>query len=429
MKKAIKPKVETQPDTATWFSERVLLANLATGRIKLTTLRSAGLTSAWFSTLAFRKIYEIVEALEWGGVAIEVPAIGERMQALGEDTQILDGLLQSIEVKDPEPYLEMLREHHLKAGMAELCGRAIAMCNDPKLSAADIMSGVRAEIARIGIGLPEADKKGTILDRMIKGELSYQAIPSRWRELQNILGLGYVRGKMTVTSARPKVGKSTYMANEAVFGASKGGSKELLISLEMPPEELYGKMVADVTGIEFLSGIRGWLTGERKERWNQRLEWLKNLPLDIVSTARTIEDIVSVIRDSDASRVWIDYVQRIRPSMFDPPEERPRYARHASMITDLAFQTKKAICCLAQLNRGADGADGARGANVKGSAQWEEDCGAMLLLEKGRHGDGSDLNVIVEYNRLGPTGRLGFRFDKAISRMSPVGSVEAPHED
>ena len=101
-----------------------------------------------------------------------------------------------------------------------------------------------------GVKGDTADAWDEVINLLEAADLSTNVIiPTRWDELNSILGGGLWRGHMTVVGGRPGAGRSMLSLNIAV-DAAKVGVETLVFSPLMSRTELNFRMLADMGRIQ-----------------------------------------------------------------------------------------------------------------------------------------------------------------------------------
>jgi replicative DNA helicase len=300
-----------------------------------------------------------------------------------------------------------------------------------------------------GLGTDPKAGNGNVIDEIMtlyrtSAEGGYTGIPSRWIQLQRILG-GYQRRGTTVLSGRSKMGKTTVACNETLYGATHG-IRTRYVSLEMTEGELRALMAGDELDIDLFQLRNGVVKGQEREQQLTRLRECmtrqKELPIDIIDGSKNIEEIDSIIRGSagEYDRIVIDHLHLIRHARRDPLNKEERLGHYSSTIKNSSNDANLNTLLLAQLSR--DGLVDRQGNplapqpfHLKGSGSIEQDasqvvfvyqdpaCGKELVPDK------APTIIKVAYNRFGPTGQAEFVFLKSRQKFISREVWDQCHEE
>jgi replicative DNA helicase len=193
-------------------------------------------------------------------------------------------------------------------------------------------------------------------------------------KFNKIMG-GYREGRFNVIAARPGMGKTSLMIQEA-YDLVRQGIPVLFYSLEMTATELIAKLANIATGISYKRQISGEMSKDELEFLTKFSEELYELPLFIVDNKnkwyQIKDDVQRKIRKYGIKVVVFDYVQLINMPGANTLEQ---ISQLSTEIKRLALNNK--ICCvgISQMSRDSDkgGRSFPKSSDLRGSGQLEQD--------------------------------------------------------
>jgi len=222
-------------------------------------------------------------------------------------------------------------------------------------------------------------------DRIQNGEVP-PIYPLSLPKLQTLVG-GFEEGSLNIIAARPSMGKTALMLQEAL-GWAKNGIPGLVFSLEQNRAQIGQRLIANLEGIP-LSSLRYRLSDRYRDRFNTGLSKLSDLPLQICDKrGLTVEQLCSIARveklkNPDLKFICVDYLTALS---FDPREPHYLAVGNAALkLRNLAEELGLFIVLLSQLNRGVETRINKRPekSDLRDSGNIEEyaDCILMLYRE------------------------------------------------
>jgi replicative DNA helicase len=203
---------------------------------------------------------------------------------------------------------------------------------------------------------------------------------------------GWWAGKFAVLGARPGTGKTAVAIRSAIACASAapehGGGGALLLSVELPADEMRQRVLSHESGLTASQVVRP-TTDSVVATINTTLAALCTLPLWIDDQARTIGAIRSSVRRhvrlaADAGVtlrfVALDYIQLVRSGR-EHKSHQDELAEVCRQLTEMRREHPGvSFLVLAQLNR--ESADGRkpRDSDIRDCGQIEQDADTIAML-------------------------------------------------
>lgn len=288
----------------------------------------------------------------------------------------------------------------------DLCKKSLDEFSESVVGHADsIIKLVKTGNTKKAIPILEALDK-VILSVIDKGHKF--AIPSKFSNLDFLIGNGFSVGTLVVIAARPGVGK-TSLGMDFVYNISEQSFNTMVISLEMSINELVIRGISRFTGIsrrdieekKFLEDkVSANLISESREKV------FKVIKLFLDADSSSIQSIISSIeaqhRIDPLRVVFIDYLQLI-----DINNSKENKNIQISEITRklklLAMKLDITIILASQLNREVTKRDGGKPilSDLRDSGSIEQDADIVMFLYSEDVEKSNDRTLTIAKNRTG----------------------------
>lgn len=258
-------------------------------------------------------------------------------------------------------------------------------------------------------------------------------VSTGYRDIDTALGGGLLCGGLHILAARPGMGKSTLALNIAERVAERGGAV-LFVSLEMSEREVTAKRLARVCGIPSTRLLMGRIDEAEGRRLAEASARLSRAPM--VTSDKpvvTVDDVVSMARKvRGVCLVVVDYMGKLDPGDRKNVGRTEYMTEISGALKNMARMLRIPALVLAQLNRKSEDRSDRRPqlSDLRDTGAIEQDADTVIFLYREDYYQGKDrsedpfapspLEVIVEKNRHGPTGRCEMAFCKALSKISTV---------
>lgn len=270
-----------------------------------------------------------------------------------------------------------------------------------------------------------------IIDRKNNPEITDTA-SSGYEALDENLSGGFRKGNFSLICARPGMGKTVVMLNQAVE-AAKQGVKTLFISIEMDLTQCLQRVFSKISRVKLRRILQAKLltNSEMNELKTTAKEasklYGKNLFLEEV-TSITPSQLDSRIKyyqkHFGVELVFVDYIQIMRTNAGKIPKETSDFASISGDLREISKSRGVALVLGAQLSRDVEKRDDKRpmDSDLKNSGDFEQDAAAILHLYRDSvyNPDTEDKNVlevIIGKNRFG-TSNVTLRFTYDYSRQT-----------
>lgn len=244
-------------------------------------------------------------------------------------------------------------------------------------------------------------------------------------------------GDLVVVAARPGMGKSALAQGWAV-AAARAGHSVLVLSLEMPAEQVAGRMQSQLAGVDLQRMLAWRLSATEQASATEAAVALSQLPIHIDDRAAcSVVDVRSIARrvGRDAARagaplrlVVVDYLQLMRA------DGQTREQEIASITRGLKVAARElgvAVVALAQLNRELERRQDKRPmlSDLRESGAVEQDADSVVMLYRDDYYDRESedrgvAEIIVAKQRNGPTGCVRVKWFASCARFESLAPGE-----
>lgn len=398
---------------------------------------------------AHRQIWNAVEHLTLARTQVDLVTVARRLQEIGRLEQI-GGTPYLAQLVDSTPAVAHVADHaRIVQGLATK--RAIISALQRRLSEvqhigdgaiaisdlAKFVSDTSAELEALTVSrnvstLHHVQDLVRSMDESMsarKSGSSELGISTGIQELDRYIG-GLKRGCKYSVGARPGIGKTGFLCSLSI-SAALSNHGVVLISLEMPKEQLTDRLVAQRGLLNTMDLERGRVSASELGAYKQALSDVARMPIVVdesgSQTAQSIRSAVrrgvKMLREKDPrvklGLIGIDYVQLVTPSGKKRDRSREQELAEISTATrQLAKEFDCAVVELSQLSRDIEKRPNKRPqlSDMKDSGALEADAYCVLGLYRDdyyRKPDESKDNlaeVIALKVRGGKTGSVGVSF-------------------
>jgi replicative DNA helicase len=247
-------------------------------------------------------------------------------------------------------------------------------------------------------------------------------VKTSWPALDKQLSGGLLMGELVVVAANTSVGKSLF-GQALARAAAQDGHRVAMFALEMTRDEVMARIVADVGTVPLTDLIEHNLGAEDQYRAKKAAERIQEWPLWVDDTpGLSVAQIRARCQQlGDVGLVVVDQLSLMSPADSRVSREQ-QVARISWELKELAKQLGCPIVLLHQLNSEPTKRIGGRPAkeDLRESRAVGHNASKVMLLWR-RDDEPSDITVIVDKHRNGPTGDVQLRF---VGKYARIGSSE-----
>lgn len=304
--------------------------------------------------------------------------------------------------------------------LAEAMHRLLAECYLPIddvgafLSRADTVVGDVTRVARGG-SISSALEVTKDVARAISATPTAR-ITTGFSSLDKVAN-GFEPSALYVLAARTGMGK-TALAMQMVVGAAEAGHRVLVVSLEMPRQQLMRRMVCGRAKVAVKAVKDRSMTPNQWSQFALASSEIAQLPIHFSDApSQTILDIKAACRVHKPELLVVDHIGLMRPSATSSGAKRSReqeVAEFSRGLKALALESKMPVLALCQVNR--EVAKGARRpvvSDLRESGSIEQDADGIWLIHRPGYYDPKaspemrrEAELVVAKQRDGATGVL-----------------------
>lgn len=355
---------------------------------------------------------------------------GAEIEAAG-GLAYLNSLANSIpSARNARRYAEIVRDRSLRRTMIaagdqiaalawELEGEFSAQLNE----AAELMASIdRRQVRKEPRDLAALSIR--LIDRvtaLAQGEVAPAISGTGLAPLDRVLNGGLRPGKVYGVAARPSVGKSA-LARTIGLAAARSGAPTLLLSQEMPDDEVTDAVVSQLGAIESTHIQTGELSEQEWTSLVEAVESVKTLPFYVDDDGGlTLNDIRVKARMVKGLKVLIlDYLQLTTSTLKDA-NRNTQVEEVSRGLKALAMQMGIAVVVLSQLNRDLEKRADKEPvlSDLRDSGAIEQDLDVAVLLWTVKEFDDGARRIVgckVAKHRGGRKGRFPLEFRASTYR-------------
>ena len=329
----------------------------------------------------------------------------------------------------------------------ELAARAVSDPDGVVDWAASNITAIADRVSRPDDIAPLSDVVRATLDDLEQRQQARQAgecigIPTGLRRLDALTG-GWRGGQLVVLAGRPGTGKSATMLHFA-RAAAASGVPLCLFSLEMPSGQLAGRMLVGSSGVDSGAFRTGNVDASGWTKIETAGATLSGMPVYLNDSANITMGAIrsqckAMHRRGRCGMVIIDYLQLLDTTTRNANSTREREIAAASRSAKLlAKELDVPVILLSQLSRKVEERADKTPllSDLRESGAIEQDADMVLFLDRpamygaqtidtNRYGlissDGVGIMHVTK-NREGATGRIYFRHNKSLTRITDYDS-------
>lgn len=387
-----------------------------------------------FNDMQYSEVFAAMLAVKETGLKIDAVSVsnilGKRLSEIGGYSMLIN-LAQSVPTVDNfQMYTEIIRE---KYAMRQIYLK-IKVATKNEYESADEMLDYLENVAR------EVDNERVkpsnmvhIKDAMIshiddmttKAEgNAIQALPSKFQDFNKLVG-GYRKTELSIVAARPSLGKTAHMINEALHAAMESKAVVLIFSLEMARRLLVDRMISNIARIDGSAVRDGLLDDDEWGKYTIAASEIANTDMYIDDTSAnrlsTIKEEVRLKRKEFPDRdiiVMIDYLQLITLDK-EKQNRNLEISTISAGLKQVARDNDAHVMALSQLSRGVEQRQDKRPimSDLRESGAIEQDADLIEFLYRDDYYNADTekkniVEVIVAKNRNGAIGTVELVFLK-----------------
>jgi len=407
----------------------------------------------YFYKTAHKLLFDAIIDVANEAESADASTIAENLKAKGklEEAGGVMGIMKLLDFPlavDPAFSCKKLEEKYLLRRTIEKCYATIKRCTGKNEQFDDVIDYFVESAHAVSDGSKAGDPVVSLKQFSMEAsdvyEERYQAkkivtgVPTGISDL-DMLTFGQHAGDLTLLAGRPGMGKTASVLNWAKHAAEKGiGS--LIVSLEMPTQQLFDRLVAMDTGINGMNIRIGNFNPTQYQMVNDSISRLFGLPIYVDDRgALEFSEIRRTVRRQikthpEIKIVYIDHMQLVRGR--NPQNRNLEIGEISSGLKALAKEMRIPIVALSQLNRSLESRSNPyrrpRLSDLRDSGSLEQDADNVIFVYRPwEYGDNinpkdgktevviteTDYEFIVAKQRQGQTGTVKAQFYTNCQRV------------
>lgn len=345
----------------------------------------------YFATKMHRDIFTAMQTLYEQGTSIDHITLRNYFPTASETSDYITNLLNANPIPAHfEDHCNVLLDQYKRRKAGEIgdmlkCGKSSPQAAANELLELEQAAKSESTSIRDIVQAARIERK----DR-IKSKHVLTGIETGISVVNSITG-GWQPATLNVIAGETSHGK-TALAIQFGLTAARAGKSVLIMSLEMKPESLANRMLANLSGIDANkiqcrpnpeTGGKSIPSNEEKPRLRDAERELESLQIAIDANAKTVLDIrTSLTRHSRRRQVdllIVDYLQIIEPLNSKYTNRTEQIAQMSRALQRYAHQFDIPILLLSQLNRNADKPRPSL-ARLRGSGAIEQDADTVFFV-------------------------------------------------
>lgn len=249
------------------------------------------------------------------------------------------------------------------------------------------------------------------------------------RKVDKLTG-GHRPEDLEVVAARPSMGKTAYIVNDAIE-SKKDGKTPLILSAEMPKKQIMERLICSLANLDNNKLKTGMMSNDDWERYDYAAGIIEQGGFLIDDTAGMdipyIRGLIKkLVKKYPNLIVYVDYLQLIKGGRkFSSEREELDYVSRSFKF--MARKYKITVVALAQLNRDVEARQDKRPmmSDIKGSGQIEQDADIITFLYRDEyyHKDSEEkgiAEIIIAKGRNVGIGTVKMVFKKEIGKFIDI---------
>lgn len=395
-----------------------------------------------FSIQRDRDAFAAACTLQDEGKSIDPVTIGAKIREIDSNTDwtnsyALDLITVTATAANVLAHCDVLKSEYMRRVMLHEMSyqtKKLMGGNPPKEISADMMEFLdKLSRGDSKSGIVSAMEAATELisniDEITSGR-KQPALPTGYRNLDDILGEGLQRNGFYILAARPGCGKTTFALNVA-YRVAVRGRRVLFISLEMDREQLVARILAsEIGGISPTKILNGMMKQEEMDKVVGQSYAFSRLPIFFnLADSLSVSEIKYLAKLSKADLVVIDYLGLIE-SQNENGKLYEEVTKNSKRLKLMARSLGVPVLCLAQMNRESEkrnnGDKKPKLSDLRDSGSIEQDADAVIFhyIDSAAKDyatavpDMEYLDLIVAKNRHGRTDTANMIWSKKDGKIS-----------
>lgn len=217
---------------------------------------------------------------------------------------------------------------------------------------------------------------------------SISGIPTPYNHI-NAFTAGHQYCELDIVGARPGMGKTTYLAENAITAASMQYPTAVFSMGDLTAEDFYNKIACLMAGLKLKDLRRGMISKGQFTVYLEKMDLISNWPIyvyDVRDVSNRSGDIIDKMRWGAEKHGWkmvmIDYIQQIKPDQ-RYKDVNAEMEAIVPALRQAAVQTEMNLKFASQLSRAVETRGGTKRplvSDLRGSGALEQDADSISFL-------------------------------------------------
>lgn len=302
-----------------------------------------------------------------------------KLESIGGDYHIIQLSQKVSSAAHIQYHSIVVLEKYIKRKSIHICHDIITNAYKDDVDPLDLMENIYrdfGDITELITNKSTKDFKTSVREYFKKKENSRSGIPSSISKMNTTLN-GYQKTDLIVIAARPGAGKTAFALNEALECALNG-IPVAFFSLEMGIDQLIGRLLSIISGINVKQIITNSLSESEKNYLEECRVLLESLPIEIddASGLSPLELKLKLSRfkkEKGVEIVFIDYLQLMKIKDKKSFNKEQEVSEISASLKSMAKELDIPVIALSQLSRAVE----TRGGNKRPMLSDLRDSGAI----------------------------------------------------
>ncbi|CAM2175551.1 Replicative DNA helicase DnaB [Burkholderia latens] len=402
-----------------------------------------------FTTRENRLIFEAFGAMLSAGVAVDVVTVFDHLQTAGakikEPLRYLNELAQSTPgASNVARYAEIVRGRSIRRALSRVGAKLIDLAHHTGgRDIATLIDEAQQSILALSDNARRNDagfvSLNSVLFRVMErvDELSQRedssevtGIPTGFTDL-DARTTGMQPGELWIIGGRPSMGKTSLAMNIAENAARLSEKPAMVVSLEMPNEQLGVRLVASAGRLNQHRFRIGKISDDEWPRVTHAVTQLSSTPIYLLeesmltpSALRTHLRRAQREVGGEFGLIVVDYLQLMYSDRAGNEVRAVEVAEISRALKNIATDFKVPVLALSQLNRGLENRPNKRPimADLRESGSIEQDADVIMFVYRDEvynpdTADRGTAEAIIAKQRNGPLGTIRLTFNASATRF------------
>lgn len=333
------------------------------------------------------KLYEKSESIDLLSISTELRKIN-KLEAVGGDYYLIQLTQLASVTSKIEYHCRIIQQMFVKRKSIHVGNQIIEESYDPNTDIFETLESTYKKLDQVSDWLvvkKSTDFKAVVGKLFEAANKKESGIPSSLKKIQSKTN-GYQNSDLVIIAARPGMGKTAYVINEAKFQAEQGIPVGIF-SLEMSDRQLAGRIAANKFEIDNERISKNMMNEFELRLINERRNELEDLPIYIhdqpaISPLELKIQASKWKREKGVKIIYVDYLQLMRVKGHKGNKEQ-EVSEISAALKGVAKELDIPVIALAQLSRSVETRGGSKRpilSDLRDSGAIEQDADMVKFI-------------------------------------------------